>query len=895
MRWFDLVAMKLAMLFGRRNAAAQLDDELRFHLERQMAENRAAGMSPEEARQAALRAFGNPALLREQTRNMWSWHGIEQVLRDVRYGFRTLRRTPGFTAIAVIVIALGIGANVALFTVVRSVLLKPLPFLDPDRLVSLYQLETRADHATFPPFAASLDAASVRQWQDAAQGMAQFAVFSPWVDYNLSAEGGRLPQRVHAAWCSWNLFDTLGVQPAIGRSFTADDDHPGAARTVLLSYSFWRSRYAADAAIVGRTIRFDGSPYTVIGVLPASFVLSTAVGGEGGSNTQAWTPVYREVPPAQMESYTAHQFVALARLTHGTTMAQLLERLDAVQKQIAAAHPQPSVHNAVIGRSLLDDAVENYKTPLYMLFAATGCVLLIACLNVGGLLVARTAARAREVAIRAALGGGPLRMVRERIIESFLLAAMGGALGLLLALGALQWLVAARQDMNRVEAIHIDGVVIAFAAVAIVVCALFAGVMSAPGSFGAGILAGLQESSRTRSPGRARAGLRRALLVGEVGLTVVLLIAAGLLLKSFHRLSNAGLGVPVDNVLTMEISLPEARYKTPADRVALFEDLVQRIRSLHGVEAAGLVSLAPGEGWNDDREMGVVERGSAAIGKGTDLQLLYAGPEYFAAIGLPLLRGRFFTAEERLERNHVTLISQSAAQILFGGEDPIGKHLKNAERSGGDEYEIVGVVGDTRWSVAAPPQAAFYWPLYGSDTNEATIVLRARRDVESFAVPTQKILARLDSDLSASPVLTLRQAIGKSIISNRFSSVLVLAFAVIALVLASAGLYSVLTYLVAQRTGEIGIRMALGATRESVIRLVLIDGFWPAIVGLVAGLSASLILVRLIRNMLYETSPLDLSVLGAVAALQLAVAIVACFMPAWRASRLNPMQALRSE
>ncbi len=418
--------------------------------------------------------------------------------------------------------------------------------------------------------------------------------------------------------------------------------------------------------------------------------------------------------------------------------------------------------------------------------------------------------------------------------------------------------------------------------------------MSAPGSFGAGILAGLQESSRTRSPGRARAGLRRALLVGEVGLTVVLLIAAGLLLKSFHRLSNAGLGVPVDNVLTMEISLPEARYKTPADRVALFEDLVQRIRSLHGVEAAGLVSLAPGEGWNDDREMGVVERGSAAIGKGTDLQLLYAGPEYFAAIGLPLLRGRFFTAEERLERNHVTLISQSAAQILFGGEDPIGKHLKNAERSGGDEYEIVGVVGDALERCGAP-SGRFLRPLYGSDTNEATIVLRARRDVESFAVPTQKILARLDSDLSATPVLTLRQAIGKSIISNRFSSVLVLAFAVIALVLASAGLYSVLTYLVAQRTGEIGIRMALGATRESVIRLVLIDGFWPAIVGLVAGLSASLILVRLIRNMLYETSPLDLSVLGAVAALQLAVAIVACFMPAWRASRLNPMQALRSE
>lgn len=889
MHWFDLFTIKLGMLFGRRRVAAQLDDELRFHLERQIAENLAAGMSPEEARHAALRLFGNPALLRDQARAAWSWSWLESLLHDIRYSLRTLRRTPGFTLIAIAVIALGIGANVALFTVVRSVLLKPLPYRDPDRLVSIYEADYGGNHPEWSPYL-PVDAGSMKDWQRAAQSSAQMAFVSPWQEYNLSAEGGKLPEKINAAWSSWNFFELLGVQPALGRTFSADDDRPGAPATVLLTYSFWKRHYSGDPAIVGKTIWLDAKPYAVIGVLPESFVYSSKMLSDP---VQVWTPLNHEAPPSLLKTYEDHEFLVSARLMHGITLPALVERLKVVQKQIVAGHPKPAVHNSVDGMSMLDDAVFGYKTPLFALLAATGCVLLIACMNVASLLVARTAARSRELAIRTALGGGRLRLIRERIIESLLLSIAGGALGLLLAWAAVGWLVHARQDMHRVEAIHIDGVVIAFALGAIALCTLCAGLISAVSSAGKQILATLQESSRAQSPGRAKAGLRRALLVMEVGLTVVLLVGAGLLLKSYQRLRNADIGVPVENVLTMHISLPEARYKKPEQWVAFFENLIAQVRALPGVQSAGLASKAPGEGWGGDHLMTVVEHPRAAKGEAMDMMVRGAEPGYFPAIGIPLLRGRMFTTDERLNRAHVAVISQAAAHAFFPNEDPIGKHLKS--EFSGDVVEVVGVVGDTRWYVSELPQPTLFWPLYGNDYSVATIVIRAPRDVDSFALPVEKIISRLDPDLPVSDVMTLREAIGKTTIGSQFDSILVLSFAVIALVLAAAGLYGVLAYLVTQRTAEIGIRIALGAQRDHVLRLVLVDGIRPALIGLAGGLVASAAVVRLIRSMLYETQPLDAAVFAAVAATLLLVAIIACIMPAWRASRLDPMQALRTE
>ena len=899
MRSLQNLRMRVRMLFGRRSAARNLDAELRFHLERETAQNIAAGMSAADARTAALRSFGNPALVRDQARATWSWVQLESIVRDVRLGIRTLGRSPGFAAIAILVMALGIGANVALFTVVRSLLLKPLPYQDPDRLVLIYENDTETHHAR--PWM-PVDAGSFRDWQRAAQGVAQMAMVSPWSGYDVSAEGGKLPENVVAGWCSWNFLPLLGVQPALGRGFTADDDRPGAQATVLLTHSFWKQRYGGDPGIVGKTIWLDAKPYTVIGVLPASFVYS---GGFGGYLIKMWTPVNHEAPPSLMTTYGDHEFQVVARLERGETLAALESQLKAVQKQIKAAHPGPAIHDTVIGRTMLDDTVHDYKTPLYALLAATGCVLLIACMNVASLLVARAAARSKELAIRTALGGGRMRLMRERLTESLLLSAAGGALGLLLAWAALEWLIYARHDMNRVESIHIDGVVAAFTVGVIALCALIAGAISVLGSGGNRILAVLQETSRSQSAGRARAGLRRALLVMEVGLTVVLLVGAGLLLKSFQRLRSTDIGVPTDNVLTMGVALPDVRYKTPVQQVAFFEQLIARVRALPGVEAAGLVSSPPGEGWNGDHLMRVVEHPPLPKGKGLDFMIRGADPGYFSAIRLPLLRGRVFTSDEKLERAHVVVISNNAAQQYFPGEDPIGKHLMADDgdgptfltaKSGSDPtYEVIGVAGDVRWNINQPSLPTLYWPIFGNDYSFATIVVRAPHNVESLAIPVEKVVAQLDPDLPVIDVITLNDAVGRTTLDSEFDSILIVGFAVIALVLAAAGLYGVLAYLVSQRTTEIGIRIALGAKREQVMRLVLLDGLRPALIGLALGLAGSAAVVKQIHSMLYETEPFDPAVFAAVAGTLLVVAVLACTAPAWRASRIEPMQALRTE
>lgn len=887
MRLLSQIRMALLSLFRRHQASAHLDDELRFHLDRQIAENISTGMSSEEARYAALRTFGNPTLLREQARSTWNWSTLESMVRDIRFATRTLARTPGFAIIAILIMAIGIGANIALFTVVRSVLLKPLSFKDPDRLVALREGDSHGkSFRNFLP----VDAGSFGEWQAAARDRAEMAMVSPWQDYNVSAEGGKLPEKVRAAWCSWNFFSVLGVSPVLGRGFTEQDDSPNAAATVILSNAIWMRRYNGDPAIVGKTIWLNARPFNVVGVLPQSFVFSSSF---GGNKLQLWIPVHNEAPRWLLTTYSDHEFIVIARLLHGVTLPVLLDQLDALQKQIQRTQPSGSVHDGVMGRSMLDDAVETYKTPLYALLAATGCVLLIACMNVAGLLVARSSARRKELAIRSALGGRRMRLIRERLIESLLLSAAGGILGLLMAWSALQWLVHSRADMNRIEAIHFDAVVAAFTVAIISFSAIFSGVIAALNTGGRNILTALQEASRTHSEGQGRVALRRLLLALQVGLTVVLLVGASLLLKSYQRLRSSDIGVPIDNVLTMQLDLPFARYKEPAKQVAFFEQLIARVRAIPGVEAAGLVSTAPGEGFNGDGLMSVVEHPPLPPNEMPDIQVRGADPGYFSAIHLPLLRGRVFTADERLEHANVVLLNQTAARTLFGDEDPIGKHLK--KEHGETAYEIIGVVGDTRWDVSLPPAATLYWPIYGNGYSFATIVVRSTSHVESLALPVQKVVAQLDSDLPVSDVMTLREAIGKAIVDSQFDSLLVVSFAVIALFLAAAGLYGVLAYMVTQRTTEIGIRIALGARRNQVLRLVLADGLRPALLGLLLGLAGSAATVRYIDSILYQTRPLDPVVFTQVATLLLGVAVFACMLPAWRASRLDPMQALRTE
>jgi predicted permease len=864
-----------------RKKDADLDRELRSGLELEEEEQREGGISPADARYAALRAFGNPTLIREQTRTVWSWNWLESAARDLRLSLRTLGRTPGFTVIAILVMALGIGANVALFAVVRGVLLKPLPFHDPDRLVMLYEAGLHEDAAS----ASNLVSGGMyAEWKKQNSSYSSLAL-AQGIRVGLSGSGGQLPEKLKSALFSWDVLRTLGVQPALGRDFMQADDSPAANGTVLLSWGLWKRRFGGDPAILNQTIELDAKPYIVIGVMPAWFDFPDP-------STQLWTPVYHDKPEDTMTSFSDHMFRVLGRLKPGVSPAQGVADLSLISQRIHNAHRNdPFVLPSARSRPLLEHVVGEIKTPLYVLLEATCCLLLIGCLNVANLLVARAAARRKELAIRTALGGGWLRLMRQQLMECLLLSAGGGVLGLLLAFAALQWLTRTRQDLNRVESIHIDAVVVAFTVGIILLCALFSGLIAASSSSGKRMLGALHEASRSVSGGSPRATLRKVLLMIEVGLTVILLIGAGLLLKSYERLRSVDMGCLTQDVIIMHLGLPDARYPTAAQRANFYDTLLERVRALPGVEAAGFVTAAPGQGYALDWPFSIVGHPPLPPGSGLSALSLWADPNYFGAMGIPILRGSTFDSGKRLDAANETIISESFADRYFPGEDPLGKYL----RVRGKSAVIVGIVGDTRYAIGEKPRPIQYYPLDAGVETVGTLVIRSSHGLEQFALPVQRIVSGMDRDLPVSDVLTMNQLLGESTLDQSFNTTLLVAFAALSLVLAAVGLFGVMSYIVAQRTAEIGIRIALGAKRKHVLRKMLLDGMRPAVFGLVVGLAASLEVGRLMRDLLYEIKPLDPAVFVAVAAMLLAVAAFACIVPAWRASRLDPLQALRSE
>jgi putative ABC transport system permease protein len=707
---------------------------------------------------------------------------------------------------------------------------------------------------------------------------------------DLSASGGHLPETLSTANVSWNLFPPLGVQPALGRGFAAADDSPAANGTVVLSWSLWKRRFGSDPAILNRIISIDAKPYTVIGVMPAWFEFPD-------STTQLWTPVYHEKPEMIMSHLDFHNFRAVGRLKPGVTAAEATANLSMISRQLHEAHRDlPFMAAAANSRPLLEHMVGEVKRPLYVMLAATACLLLIACLNVANLLVARSAARRKEVAVRTALGGGRMRLLREHLIESFLLAMVGGGAGLVLAYAAINWLVHTRHDLARAGSIHIDGVVAAFTFGVILLCALFSGLVSAFNSDDRQVLSALHESSRGHSAGSTRARLRKTLLAVEVGLTVVLLMGDSLLVKSYQRLRSTNLGCATDNVLTMRINLPGARYKAPGPAPAgFFETLLEQVRVMPGVDSAGFVTAVPGQGYWGDFGSTIAEHPPLPQGQGTFAIIRSADPGYFAAMGIPIVRGRTFGGDQKLDHANEVIISESFAKKFFPGEDPIGKHLRVMDGKQLHVSAIVGVVGDTRYAIGEPPEPMQYYPLFTGDRNNGTLVIRSSHNVEQLAIPVQQIIQNMDHDLPVSEVLTMDQLLGKSTLDQSFDAALITGFGVLSLLLAAAGLFGVLSYIVAQRSSEIGIRIALGAQRKQVLRLMLADGLRPALVGLLLGLAVSAATTRFIKAMLYETRPLDPEVFAVVAALLIASAALACLVPAWRASRLDPMRVLRME
>jgi predicted permease len=887
--WLQHCWLRFLTLFRRSEASQRFDDEIQFHIEQQIAENLAVGMNPAAAREAALRLFGNRASIQEHTRDTWGWLRLEELARNFRRSARTLGRAPAFTLLAILIIAVGIGANVSLFTVVRAVLLQPLPYKDSARLLSLYE-SFSGPNWTYDVVAGGV----YSTWKKESHGFSDMAVALTWPEYNLSGGAGQLPERVHATEVSSDFFETLGVAPAIGRGFSPSDDQPSANATVILSWGLWKRRFGGDPSILGEVVRLDAKPYTVIGVMPQSFAYPD-------HTIQLWTPVHREqfeLYPKRWEQVDSHMFTVIGRLKPGVTAAQATAELSAISYGLHQDHADNAfIADTARSRPLLEDMVGDFSAPLYALFAATGCLLLIACLNVAGLLVGRGTARRRELAVRTALGATRWRLLAEHLTETLVLSAAGGAAGLLMAYAVIQWFTAERQDMARVESIRMDPVVIAFGMALAFLCALAAGAISAISIQGDHAITALQESSRVHGGSRGGVRLRRWLLALQVCFTVVLLIGAGLLLKSYARLRATNLGCSTANILTMHVNLPPAKYAQGGERLSFWQSLLQRVESLPGVESVALGDFVPGGGYGWDNSFSFYQftlpgQPTPPPGEGMSALVRFVDGAYFQTLGIPLLRGQFFDGDQQPDHARKVIVSESFVRQFLPGENPLGKQLHTLNNL---NFEIVGVVRDTRYDVAKPSKPTMYFKALEANTTNATLVVRSAGDVTPLAMPIQRIAQELDPDLPLSDILTMQQMIGQSTLDESFDASLLLAFAALSLLLAGVGLFGVLSYVVAQRTTEIGIRMALGAQRGEVLWRTLIDGLKPAGAGLLAGLAVAVGATRLIQKLLYGVAPLDAAVFAGVAFVLLGVASVACLVPAWRASRLDPLQALRNE
>jgi putative ABC transport system permease protein len=879
--------MSWLRFFRRRRADAELQEEIDGFLAEETAENIARGLGPEEARRRARIKFGNPRKVRETLWEQNTVSLVDTLGRDLKYAARTLARTPGFSLIAIAVMAMCIGATTSLFTVVRSVLLRPLPFRDPDRLVMLYEhfRDARSNQEGFNYN--TVAPADYFDWRAQTHGFEDMAAMRYW-QFNLTGERGELPEEVSARGGSWNLFPLLGVPAALGRTFTESEDRlDGTA--ALLTWNLFERRFGGDAAIVGRQIHLSGKPYTVVGVLPQWFTYPDA-------KVQVWVPYLSGLPPDIVPHHDYHFSTVVARLRPDVSLSSALSQVEAVQYRLHMENLHAPVAEDVAPRTLNDDLAREVKKPLLILMCAVGCMLLIGCLNVANLLVARGAARQKEVAIRGALGARRLTLIRGQLTESLLICAAGGAGGVLLSLAATNWMASTWKDLPNAVGIHVDGVVLGFACALVFSAALLAGLLPAISSTGKAAFAALQASPRSTGGNRSRALLRKTLLTVEIAVTVVLLIGAGLLLRSFVRLRSIDVGCVTANVLTLDYSLSMQKYNSPEKVNAFNEALVEKLRAMPGVRAVALGTALPGEGNGGDDAFTIKEHPALKPGELLpDALVRGADPGYFSALGIPLLKGRFFTGDDRLDRAKKVIIGSALARQYFPGEDPVGKYLHVPAFKDAD-YEIVGVVGDTLWQVGKPATPTMYFPMLDGGVEQGgSLAVRTDSDPLAMAVPVEKQIAALDAELPVSHVQTMQQAIGESLGNARFSASLVLTFALLSLLLASVGLYGVLSYLMTQRTTELGVRMALGAQRDQVLRLILFDGLRPAAIGLALGAAAGAGITQLIRSMLYDTEPLDVGVYVAVTLTLLLVATLACMIPAWRASRLNPMQALRAD
>lgn len=795
-------------------------------------------------------------------------------MNDLRYAFRQFTKHPGFTAVAVLTLALGIGACAAIFSVVNGVLLRPLDYPQPDRIVVIR--ETCLPQ--FPEF--SVAPANFSDWQKEARSFSSLAAYT---DISCNFTGEAEPQRLVAVKATARYFDVYGIQPVLGRFFASDEDAPGKNHVAVLSYAFWQRAFGGDIKVNGRTLQLNGESYTVVGVAPRTFGRA--------NNVDLWMPMAFSPVELKNKNRSSHYVLAIGRLKRGVTAAAANSELKLIAAELARQYPDTNKNWSVFVTPMHDFMVRDLRVALYTLLAAVGCVLLIACANIANLLLARATARRRELSIRAALGAGRYRLVRQLLTESVLLGLCGGVAGLLVALWGLDALLAlAPSDLPRASSIRVDALVLIFCLVLSCVTGIIFGV--APAWLAAH--ADLNESLKqgTRGSTDARGSLRGALVVAEVAFAVVMLGAAGLLGRSFLRLTHVDPGFQPSNATVLTILLPEKKYAKPEQQFAFVDALLERVRALPGVEAVGLTHSMPLIG---DWVNGFSIEGRPPIAP-SDLPTAnwYAvTPGYFRAMGIRLLRGRLFNEQDNAQAPHVAIINETLARQFFPNEEPLGRRIKIGSAT---SSEIVGIVGDIKqYGVDKATTSQTYEPFAQHGSLVLNIIVRTSGSPVALIGALRLAVYSIDKEQPVSTIRPLETIAAQMIAKQRFTFTLVLAFAAVAIVIAVVGIYGVMACTVAQRTSEIGIRMVLGAQKRDVLQLILCGGGKVIGLGLLAGLGGTFLSSRAMTSILFQTSASDPATFGAIILLMAGVAFIAAWLPARRAASVDPVVTLRAE
>ena len=888
MKWFNLLRDRLRALIHRDEVINEIDREMRSHVESQVEENIKAGMSPAEARQQALRSFGNRNRALDEAYDVKGGGLFETLMQDVRYGARMLTKHKAFTAVAVITLALGIGANTAIFSVVNELLLRPLPYRDAERIVMLWEVTPEGRHQN------TTSRANFRAWRSQNSSFEHMAAFS---DQRLNLTGTGEPEELSVQMATPELFKILGVEPIHGRALLPEDDGPGKPPVAVLSYPLWQRRFGGQANIIGQEITLNGVKFIVTGVMPPSFQFHIKHRSGTGRPAELWTVL--PMPSGGTANERGRFLSVVARLKDGTSIEQAGAELRTIEARLSDEVPQFNKNYSAEVLPLREQFFGNVRRPLFLMLGAVGFVLLIACANVANLLLSLATSREKEIALRAALGARRVRIVRQLLTESLLLALLGSLLGLGFAwLGIKALLVISPRDLVTLQSVGLNVTVLLWTLGVSVLTGVIFGLAPALHISRLNLNDSLKEGGKSESAqasGSRR--LRSALVVSEIALAVVLLASAGLLIKSFMRLQQVDRGFVTENILTMVVRLPFARYPEDQQAVNFFNQAMERVRSLPGVRSAGMVNFLPlygGLGSNTGFKIEGRPEPPPGQGPSTDVRVSDAG--YFAALGIPLLRGRNFSDTELREARQVILINEALARLHFPNEDPIGKRLDVAMFEKPTPAEIIGVVGNVRYdSLIDESPPAVYFPHPDLAYPFMTLVVRTDGEPAALAPAVQREIRSLDPNQPVSDVRTMEQVMSEWVSRNRFNTLLLGLFAGLATLLSAVGIFGVMNYSVALRTRELGLRLAIGAQPRQVLLLVLKQGLLLTMFGVVVGLVAAFALTRLLSGLLFGVEAIDVSTFTAISLLLITVSLLACYLPARRAMRIDPLQALRYE